>query len=102
MLQNNAIFPLTINMAIHYADIGTSVCDSIHTTTFRGICCVVLLLIACNSRNQPITSQDYENRMQLVGQIKCSMMVFTNFLFDLELNRISLNSKTNEFVYGII
>jgi len=94
MLQNNAIFPLTINIAIHYADI--------HTTTFRGICCVVLLLIACNSRNQPITSQDYENRMQLVGQIKCSMMVFTNFLFDLELNRISLNSKTNEFVYGII
>jgi len=101
MLQNNAIFPLTINMAKHYADIGTSVCN-IHTTTFRGICCVVLLLIACNSRNQPITSQDYENRMQLVGQIKCSMMVFTNFLFDLELNRISLNSKTNEFVYGII
>jgi len=101
MLQNNAIFPLTINMAKHYADIGTSVCN-IHTTTFRGIGCVVLLLIACNSRNQPITSQDYENRMQLVGQIKCSMMVFTNFLFDLELNRISLNSKTNEFVYGII
>jgi len=75
---------------------------AIHTTTFRAIGCVVLLLIACNSRNQPITSQDYENRMQLVGQIKCSMMVFTNFLFDLELNRISLNSKTNEFVYGII
>jgi len=75
---------------------------AIHTTTFRGICCVVLLLIACNSRNQPITSQDKENRMQLVGQIKCGMMVFTNFLFDLELNRISLSSKANEIVYGII
>ena len=38
----------------------------IHTTTFRGICCVALLLIVCDFQNQPITDRNSENRMQLV------------------------------------